>query len=202
MEDREAHLYSLEVEKSSNINEALGVGIAIFQGLSNLALNCIVMGTIFAGGYLVAGEQLSAGDLMSFLVASQTVQRSMANVSILFGQIVRGMSAGARVFEYMTLESTIPLKGGGTIPYHSLIGHVQFKDISFSYPTRPGHNVLKNFNLDLPPCKTVAIVGHSGGGNGPSGQVTIYKFLAKLMKLGIEMATNWSLRTQLLVLSL
>lgn len=164
MEDREAHLYSLEVEKSSNINEALGVGIAIFQGLSNLALNCIVMGTIFAGGYLVAGEQLSAGDLMSFLVASQTVQRSMANVSILFGQIVRGMSAGARVFEYMTLESTIPLKGGGTIPYHSLIGHVQFKDISFSYPTRPGHNVLKNFNLDLPPCKTVAIVGHSGGG--------------------------------------
>lgn len=35
----------------------------------------------------------------------------------------------------------------------------------FSYPTRPGHQVLKTLNLTLPPCKTVAIVGESGGGN-------------------------------------
>lgn len=35
----------------------------------------------------------------------------------------------------------------------------------FSYPTRPGHQVLKKFNLTLPPCKTVAIVGESGGGD-------------------------------------
>lgn len=34
-----------------------------------------------------------------------------------------------------------------------------------SYPTRPGHQVLRKFNLTLPPCKTVAIVGESGGGN-------------------------------------
>lgn len=36
----------------------------------------IVLGTIFVGGSLMAGDQLSPGDLMSFLVASQTVQRS------------------------------------------------------------------------------------------------------------------------------
>ncbi|XP_018531895.1 mitochondrial potassium channel ATP-binding subunit [Lates calcarifer] len=164
MEERELQLYAYEVDKSCEINENLGAGIAVFQGLSNIALNCIVLGTIFAGGTLISSNELSPGDLMSFLVASQTVQRSLASISILFGQVVRGISSGARVFEYLTLEPTIPLAGGGRIPYHSLMGRVDFMNISFSYPTRPGHQILKKLNLTLPPSKTVAIVGESGGG--------------------------------------
>lgn len=164
MEDRELQLYAHEVDKSCEMNETLGNGIAIFQGLSNMALNCIVLGTIFAGGTLISSNEMSPGDLMSFLVASQTVQRSLASISILFGQVVRGMSSGARVFEYLALLPTIPISGGGRIPYHSLVGRVDFMDVSFSYPTRPGHQVLKKLNLTLPPCQTVAIVGESGGG--------------------------------------
>ncbi|XP_067233316.1 mitochondrial potassium channel ATP-binding subunit isoform X2 [Chanodichthys erythropterus] len=164
MEDRELEMYAAEVKKSAAMNEALGTGIAIFQGLSNIVLNCIVLGTIFAGGSLMARNDMSPGDLMSFLVASQTVQRSLASISILFGQMVRGMSAGARVFEYLTLEPSVPLTGGGRIPLKSLTGRVDFMNINFSYPTRPGNQILKNFNLTLPPCKTVAIVGESGGG--------------------------------------
>lgn len=164
MEERELQLYAHEVDKSCEMNEALGNGIAIFQGLSNIALNCIVLGTIFAGGTLISSNEMSPGDLMSFLVASQTVQRSLASISILFGQVVRGMSSGARVFEYLSLEPIIHVCGGGRIPYHSLIGRVDFMNVSFSYPTRPGQQILKKLNLTLPPCKTVAIVGESGGG--------------------------------------
>lgn len=96
-------LYCAEVDRAGWLNERLGMGIAAFQGLSNLALNgewvpwgrtrwccgagpppgptstlCptgIVLGTIFVGGSLMAGDELSPGDLMSFLVASQTMQR-------------------------------------------------------------------------------------------------------------------------------
>uniref|UniRef100_A0AAQ5Y3R0 Mitochondrial potassium channel ATP-binding subunit n=1 Tax=Amphiprion ocellaris TaxID=80972 RepID=A0AAQ5Y3R0_AMPOC len=164
MEERELQLYAYEVDKSCDMNENLGAGIAVFQGLSNMALNCIVLGTIFAGGTLISSNEMSPGDLMSFLVASQTVQRSLASISILFGQMVRGLSSGARVFEYLALQPTIPLCGGGRIPYHSLTGRVDFMNISFSYPTRPGHQVLQKFSLTLPPSKTVAIVGESGGG--------------------------------------
>uniref|UniRef100_A0A8C5QZ25 Mitochondrial potassium channel ATP-binding subunit n=1 Tax=Leptobrachium leishanense TaxID=445787 RepID=A0A8C5QZ25_9ANUR len=162
MENREVELYSAEVDLSCRYNEALGVGIAVFQGLSNVALNCIVLGTIFAGGSMMAGNELSPGDLMSFLMASQTVQRSMANMSVLFGQVVRGLSAGGRVFEFMRLDPVIPLSGGMRLP--QLRGDVDLKGISFSYPTRPGHEVLRHFHLHIPAGKTVAIVGQSGGG--------------------------------------
>uniref|UniRef100_A0A672ZGE2 Mitochondrial potassium channel ATP-binding subunit n=1 Tax=Sphaeramia orbicularis TaxID=375764 RepID=A0A672ZGE2_9TELE len=167
MEERELQLYAYEVDKSCEMNENLGTGIAVFQGLSNIALNCIVLGTIFAGGTLISSNEMSPGDLMSFLVASQTVQRLKALLITFISKdfsVVRGMSSGARVFEFLSLEPAIPLCGGGRIPYHSLTGRVDFMNISFSYPTRPGHQILKKFNLTLPPCKTVAIVGESGGG--------------------------------------
>ncbi|NXX28744.1 ABCB8 protein, partial [Nicator chloris] len=162
MEEQQAGLFRAEVDRAGRLSEQLGLGIAAFQGLSNLALNGIVLGTIFVGGSLMAGDQLSPGDLMSFLVASQTVQRSGQGPMV--PPVVRGLSAGARVFELLRLEPLVPLQGGVSIPAHSLRGHICFNHVSFSYPTRPGYPVLQDFSLTLPPCQTVAIVGPSGGG--------------------------------------
>ncbi|XP_072901254.1 mitochondrial potassium channel ATP-binding subunit isoform X1 [Hemitrygon akajei] len=164
MEELENELYSKEVDKSRDINQYLGFGIGIFQGLSNFALNCVVLGTICVSGSLMAKEQLHAGDMMSFLVATQTVQRSLGQISLAFGQIIRGMASGSRVFEFLMLEPTIPIKGGHQIPSDALVGHIQFHDVTFRYPTRPGHLVLNRLNLTLPASKVVAIVGQSGIG--------------------------------------
>uniref|UniRef100_A0AAX7VSF7 Mitochondrial potassium channel ATP-binding subunit n=1 Tax=Astatotilapia calliptera TaxID=8154 RepID=A0AAX7VSF7_ASTCA len=177
MEERELQLYAYEVDKSCEMNENLGTGIAIFQGLSNIALNCepnVLFGCLSDCSEVKTHNLLH--DDFSFTVKcilSKVVNykscihfmfRSLASISILFGQVVRGMSSGARVFEYLALQPTIPLSGGGRIPYHSLTGRVDFMNVSFSYPTRPGHQVLQRFSLTLPPSKTVAIVGESGGG--------------------------------------
>ncbi|XP_069715208.1 mitochondrial potassium channel ATP-binding subunit [Phaenicophaeus curvirostris] len=164
MEEQQAGLYGAELERAGCLSERLGLGIAVFQGLSNLALNGIVLGTILAGGSLMASDELSPGDLMSFLVAAQTVQRSLANISILMGQVVRGLGAGARVLELLAMESGEGLRGAHRIPAHALRGHIDFHRVSFSYPSRPGVTVLRDFSLSLPPCQTVAIVGPSGGG--------------------------------------
>lgn len=53
---------------------------------------------------------------------------------------------------------------GEVITDQSLAGNITFKDVEFSYPTRQDHIILKNFNLDIPAGKTVAIVGSSGNG--------------------------------------
>ncbi|XP_044278470.1 mitochondrial potassium channel ATP-binding subunit [Varanus komodoensis] len=164
MESKEMERYSAEVDHSSRLNMSLGLGIAFFQGLSNVALNCVVLGTIFVGGSLMAGSEMTPGGLMSFLVSSQTVQRSMASISILFGQVLRGMSAGARVFEFMALLPETPVCEREQLACSLLSGRVEFQGVCFSYPTRPGCPVLRDFSLAIPANKTVAIVGPSGGG--------------------------------------
>ncbi len=54
-------------------------------------------------------------------------------------------------------------------------GHIAFKDVTFSYPSRPHEPVLRNFSLDIPPGETIAFVGASG-----SGKSTIVSLLQRL----------------------
>jgi ABC-type multidrug transport system fused ATPase/permease subunit len=44
------------------------------------------------------------------------------------------------------------------------VAHVEFKNISFSYPSRPKKIILDDFNLVIHQGETVALVGPSGGG--------------------------------------
>lgn len=59
----------------------------------------VVLMTLYMGGYLLSTNKMSAGEVMAFLMASQTIQRSLAQISLLFGSVVRGTAAGARIIE-------------------------------------------------------------------------------------------------------
>lgn len=63
------------MSKSKALNEMLGVGVGLFQGLSNLAINGLALVVLYYGGSLLAAKEMEPGDLMSFLVATQTIQR-------------------------------------------------------------------------------------------------------------------------------
>ncbi|XP_018018920.1 mitochondrial potassium channel ATP-binding subunit-like [Hyalella azteca] len=170
-EEQEMQLFSQEVDKSRAMNETLGFGIGIFQAGSNLFLNGVVLLTLWLGGSQLASGNLRPGDLMTFLTASQTIQRSLGQLSVLFGYYVRGVSAATRVFEFVHLKPSIPLTGGLRIPYHSLCGSVRFNNVCFSYPTRPEQEVLHKFSLEIPAGKTVAVVGESGAGKTTVGHL-------------------------------
>lgn len=43
-------------------------------------------------------------------------------------------------------------------------GEISFRNVSFSYPSRPDVPVLKDFSLDIAPNSSVALVGASGAG--------------------------------------
>ncbi|KAL4703100.1 hypothetical protein ACJJTC_018137 [Scirpophaga incertulas] len=163
-EENEVRMFAAECETAADLSMELGLGVGLFQAGTNLFLNGMVLGTMFMGGHLMWAGHVSAGDVMAFLVNAQTVQRSVAQLSLLFGSVVKGMSAGGRVFEYINKEPKMDTSGTKTIKYHEFHGDIEFKDVTFAYPTRPAATVLKNFNLKIPAGKTVAIVGASGNG--------------------------------------
>jgi len=59
----------------------------------------VVLAVLYGGSQLISTNEITPGDLMSFLVTAQTIQRSLAQFSLLFGQVIKGWTAGARVFE-------------------------------------------------------------------------------------------------------
>ncbi|KFU84535.1 Antigen peptide transporter 2, partial [Chaetura pelagica] len=53
---------------------------------------------------------------------------------------------------------------GGTQEPATLRGEVAFRRVSFTYPTRPQHLVLKEVSFELPPGKVTALAGLNGSG--------------------------------------
>ncbi|XP_024082049.1 ATP-binding cassette sub-family B member 8, mitochondrial isoform X2 [Cimex lectularius] len=163
-EEFECRKLKVLLTEISHLNSLLGYGIGLFQGATNLFLNGLVLGTLCFGGHLMLQQNLTPGNLMSFLVATQTIQKSFSQISLLFGHIVKGKEAGERVFKFCNIVPTIPCKGGIKINYYSLNPTVEFKDVTFSYPTREKQVILNRLNLYIPAGKTVAVVGTSGNG--------------------------------------
>lgn len=163
-EHMELMFFEEEIQESARLSQQLGTGIALFQALTNMFLNCMVLGTLYLGGHLMSSNSITAGQLMAFLVASQGVQRSLSQGSILMGNLIRGITAGSRVFEYLAVEPKVDLVAGSIISDENLKGEIRFEGISFAYPSRPDHIVLKDFNLTLKQGQTVALVGSSGSG--------------------------------------
>lgn len=68
----------------------------------------------------------------------------------------------------LVLGSAEPRKGRC---FKECRGKIEFRNVSFSYPSRPEHGVFRGLNLLLEPGTTTAIVGPSG--SGKSSLVTL-----------------------------
>jgi ATP-binding cassette subfamily B (MDR/TAP) protein 8 len=57
MEDAEIEMFAEEIDKARHLNMQLSVGIGLFQGLSNLFINGVVLGVIFFSGMFLIQVQ-------------------------------------------------------------------------------------------------------------------------------------------------
>jgi len=80
-----------------------------------------------------------------------------------FASIMRGIGAGTRIFELLDRAPAVQ-PGVGVVLDPARSGPLRFENVTFSYPTRRGVNVLEDFHLEVNVGENVAIVGKSGGG--------------------------------------
>jgi len=119
-------------------------------------------GVLWFGGRLVLDKELTPGNLTSFMIYKVTVGFAFGALTSLYGDFMKAVGAGDRIFQLLDRQPEIRFSGGDVLPY--VEGNLKFENVSFSYPSREGVVVLKDINLSLQPGMTVALVGHSGGG--------------------------------------
>jgi ABC-type multidrug transport system fused ATPase/permease subunit len=70
---------------------------------------------------------------------------------------MRGIGAGARIFELLDRRPAIPPKSGIDLaPTRS--GPVKFEGVQFEYPSRKGVEILRDFDLEIDVGESVVIV--------------------------------------------
>ncbi|CAO1615991.1 unnamed protein product [Sympodiomycopsis kandeliae] len=127
--------------------------------------NCSILVLLTYGGSLVSRGVITVGDLTSLLMYTAYLGGGLANMTSFFASLMKGVGAGARVFQLIDRSSEVPLeKGRSLTPQETSRGKIEFKGVHFAYPSRPGVKVLDGIDLTINQGESVALVGGSGVG--------------------------------------
>jgi len=125
--------------------------------------NCLVLFQI--GRLCVQG--LSAPVLLAFVFYLQTLNGCFNSLADIYTNIMQALGSASRVFELVHRRPLKPRQVPvALIPpaRHEIRGHLELKNIYFSYPAHPERPVLQNLSFEVPSGKALALVGPSGGG--------------------------------------
>jgi ATP-binding cassette subfamily C protein CydD len=121
-----------------------------------VALVAVTVGVRLAGGSL----GLQAG--LTVLVLAPELYLPLRQLAAQFHASADGLAVAERMLELLHAPPAVAA-GGGLVPPTPREAPVRFEAVSFAYPSRPAL-VLAEFDLQLPPGETVALVGPSGAG--------------------------------------
>jgi ATP-binding cassette, subfamily B, bacterial len=130
-----------------------------------------IVAVMWYGATLVQSQQMSVGDLLSFVLYTIFIGGSIAGLGDIYGQVQRAIGASERVLEIVDEEAELTNDKAEKI---KLKGDISFENVGFSYPTRKDLAVLKNINFKIGQGQKIALVGQSG-----AGKSTIIQLLSR-----------------------
>mmetsp|Transcript_111984 Transcript_111984/g.194429 ORF Transcript_111984/g.194429 Transcript_111984/m.194429 type:complete len:886 (-) Transcript_111984:1248-3905(-) len=137
-------------------------------------LQVVTFGAVLYYGLKQVSENgIPAADLTSFFFIFTDVQDIFGMLRHFYDILIQDMPD---IHRYLSLVDKRPQLQNGTQVLGPVVsGDIQFHDVWFQYPARPGEDVLKGLNLQLQPNKMTAIVGDSG-----AGKSTVSRLLMRL----------------------
>lgn len=115
-------------------------------------------------------EQITVGDFISFITAMMMLLTPMKRLTKVNAKLQAGIAAAESIFNLLDEE---PEVDAGQRQLQRAQGHIEYRDVSFSYKPDKGQ-VLSHISFSAKPGQTIAFVGHSG-----SGKTTLVSLLAR-----------------------
>ena len=160
-----------EIQRYKNkINEIVKIAIkggqyrGFFASFIIICLFGAVVAVVWYGVTLtISGEMKNVGQLISFVLYSAFIGASFGGIAELYSQLQKAIGSTERIFELLD-ETPEKISSKHQLITEKIKGNVTFKNVQFSYPSRPEIQVLKDVNFTANFGQKIAIVGPSGAG--------------------------------------
>ena len=123
-----------------------------------------VLGVLWIGANDVRADVMSSGALIQFVIYAVMVAGAVAALSEIWSELQRAAGATERLIELLQTVDSVQDHDVPLTLAKPVCGRIQFDNVTFSYPARPGVKALDDVDLVIEPGETVAFVGPSGAG--------------------------------------
>ena len=162
------HCEDFEIKRMSLIIESIykmGKKISRISLISSPFVESLagfgIAAVIWYGGHQVITGKTTPGAFFSFFAAMMMAYKPLKSVSNMNSGVQFGLAAATRFYTTIDEPQNI-IDKEGAIDIKNIKGNIEFKDVTFSYNNQK--NALDKVSFSIPSGKTVALVGHSGGG--------------------------------------
>ena len=184
-EDLEVQRYSSSVQKVVDYALKAATFRGGFISFIIFVLFGGVVGVVWYGGNLVLQGELAFQDLFTFIIYTGFIGGSVGGLGDMYAQIQRTIGASERILEILGEESEVSVESkveSKKLENDKLQNanspKIKYKNVAFSYPSRPDMEVLKDISFEVKSGEKIALVGYSG-----AGKSTIVQLLMRYYKL-------------------
>ena len=168
-------LFSLKFKESTNRYFRFSNTLVHRQNLASPTSEFLGIITIsillwYGGSMVLVEKSLSGGAFITYMALSYQILTPAKAISKASYKVKAGNAAADRVLTILNTPSPLENKPNATNK-ESFESNITFKNVSFKYEE---DFVLKDFSIDIPKGKTIALVGQSG-----SGKSTIANLLTR-----------------------
>lgn len=157
-------------QQSYRVNVQRGLVLSMVFPTLNALGGLATAGLVYLGGISVIEGAIALGAWFLFLQSLDRFFFPVLNLSAFWAQVQAGLSSAERVFALIDAEANVRQINANPAPL--LTGEIKFEHVNFMYSEK--EPVLEDFNLDIHPGETIALVGHTG-----AGKSSIAKLIAR-----------------------
>ena len=171
-EDHELTRYEGSIGRAFALFIKRVVAGAWFMSISSFTAFGAIAGIFYLGGEMVAGGEITAGDLTEFMLYTMLVAGAVGAMAGLWARLQAALGATARIFEILDTGADIHDPDEPKV-LEKIRGHIEFDGVTFAYGDRET-TVVDAVSFAVEPGQVCAVVGASG-----SGKTTLARLLLR-----------------------
>ena len=161
-EDKETKRFEKANQNLFDINWKVFKTLSFLSPFMSVCIYVALLAIMYIGGQdIVANTGLEVGDLTAAISYITMILMGFLMLAMFAQTIVRGTASIKRLNAVL---DTNPIVKEGLLEEGTEVGTVEFKDVSFSYPSSSGELVLENINLTVKQGEKIGILGSTGCG--------------------------------------